>query len=137
VEELLAARERAAMFAEDLATHAITGRVAMNESQIQPSPRWRRWSLWRRQENMRDRMSDRVETWGQRSLGFLNRIRVTPANREAIAEARAGLRVITGDSPVHSGYTDDDLLDANGRLVRPYRADSEPDSEGSDAMSEG
>ena len=137
VEELLAARERAAMFAEDLATHAITGRVAMNESQLQPSPRWRRWALWRRQENIRSSMSDRVESWGHRSLGFLNRIRVRPANREAVAEVRAGLRVIAGDSPVHGGDTDDDLLDTNGRLARPYRADSEQGSEGSDAISEG
>jgi hypothetical protein len=55
IEGLAEARERAAMAFEDLAAHAITGRVVSNVEQL-PSGARHRWNLWRRINSLHENL---------------------------------------------------------------------------------
>ena len=129
LESMAEARERAAMFAEDVSMHAITGRVVANESQS-PARGARFWQLWRRYAQVQSSESDKVGSWGARALEAMRRI--ATANREALGQAMTAVQIMTAGARMTHPDVDYDYYDmANGgRLVRIEDGESGEDSEG-------
>ena len=85
IEGLAEARERAAMAFEDLAAHAITGRVVSNVEQL-PSGARRQWNLWRRINRLHENLRATVAMYGEMAYAALDT--VTGGRIESVIHCR-------------------------------------------------